>query len=96
METKDIVDVFSMQADPLELGIGRTKEGWDVGKALSEALSASMASVNDDGFSATECSNCHVILASEYFTAGCPNCGCKDTQKIEVERGLSNDKIRKN
>ena len=64
--------------------LGRTKQGWALGKGMLDASSGSMSEVDTDGFMAMECLNCGLVLSAELFAAGCPNCGCKDHDIIEI------------
>ena len=76
---KELISILKTQTD-----LGRTKDGWDLGQGMPEASSSSIAAMQDEGFQVKECSNCHLILSAEYFSAGCPNCGRKDRESLEV------------
>jgi len=75
MGDKSLIERLSMQAD-----LGRTSAGWDLGDGMPGATLTSRDAAGGDGFSATECLNCAIVLSSDFFASGCPNCGCKDTR----------------
>lgn len=75
MSDDNLQEILSMQA-----ALGRTVKGWDLGKNMLGASMTSSDSQQNEDFSATQCVNCGLVLSSEFFSSGCPNCGCKDTK----------------
>ncbi len=75
MDTQSLLDILQAQSV-----LGRTRKGWDVGEGMPKASESSAADAGKDGFVAKDCVNCGIVLSGEFFSAGCPNCGCKDTK----------------
>jgi hypothetical protein len=78
MDRDKIFEILQSQAI-----LGRTQDGWDLGKGMPELSSSSIADMGKEDFIAEECQNCKFVASAEFFAAGCPNCGCKDHKAIE-------------
>ena len=74
---KQLLSILQTQA-----AIGRTSEGWDLGKGMPEVSSESLAKAKSDQFVGKQCLNCKFVASGEYFMAGCPNCGSKDHNSV--------------
>lgn len=68
----------------LQTDLGRTQKGWDLNSGIDSLSSDSLAKSSEETFSATQCANCGFVAVSEYFASGCPNCGCKDSNPVEM------------
>jgi predicted nucleic-acid-binding Zn-ribbon protein len=78
MDRNELMGILQSQAI-----LGRTQDGWDLGKGMPEASSSSIADMGKEDFLAEECLNCKFVSSAEFFSAGCPNCGCKDHKTLE-------------
>lgn len=81
MQVAELVGIIRTQAS-----LGRTAKGWDLGKGMAEVSSSSAASSQSEGFIAKDCINCGFVSSAEYFYAGCPNCGSKDHDTMEITK----------
>ena len=66
----------------LEVMLGRTPEGRYIGESLLDKIN-SVIEGNEDLSSFTMCKLCGLQMKSDFFQAGCPNCGCKDLENFE-------------
>ena len=73
----DIQNIIRLQALT-----GRTSGGRYIGEEQVRICKevAHRTDFNDREFE--ECINCKFVCYEEYFTTGCPNCGCKDTNRL--------------
>lgn len=78
MNKPEIQEILNIQSN-----LGRTKSGWNLGEGMLEDSSISLSEMDKEDFMAKECLNCEIILSSEFFVSGCPNCGSKDHQTIQ-------------
>ncbi len=79
MNKQEFIDTLNTQSI-----LGRTKNGWDLGKDMLTASSSSISDVEKEDFLAKECLNCELVLSAEFFASGCPNCGSKDHKDLEI------------
>jgi rubrerythrin len=77
MDTKRILE--------LQVMLGRTPEGRNIGEAVLEKITAILDS-GEDPKSLTRCKLCGLQLDTNAFANGCPNCGCKDVEDFKSER----------
>jgi len=80
MNKQEFLDILNIQSS-----LGRTKSGWDLGKGMLSASSNSLSAMDNENFMAKECSNCELILSADFFVSGCPNCGSKDHEMVEID-----------
>lgn len=66
----------------LELILKRTPDGRHIGENLLEKIKTSLESA-EEFKDFTRCKLCGLQMDSNSFPAGCPNCGCKDTEALE-------------
>jgi hypothetical protein len=79
MNKQELIDVLKTQ--PI---LGRTKKGWDIGTEILKGYSDSIILVNQEDSAFKECLNCELVLSAELFFSGCPNCGSKDHEDVEI------------
>ena len=79
MRSVELVEILRTQAD-----LGRTQDGWDLGKGMAESSAGSIQESSNEDFLAKECLNCRYVSSADDFVSGCPNCGSKDHKTIEV------------
>lgn len=60
----------------------RTKRGRKIGDKAIPLVEDTMVNSELKIDQMTECLNCQLILNSDHFSNGCPNCGVKDTKII--------------
>lgn len=65
---------------------GRTKGGMEVGEKVMPDIDALVGSWPQGRSTLVECSNCELLLGSELFAEGCPNCGSKDFEPFSVKK----------
>jgi len=80
MDREQLLSILQTQA-----ALGRTSDGWDLGKGMPEASSSSLAKAGSEPFTGKQCLNCSFVSSGEYFMAGCPNCGSKDHDSLAVK-----------
>ena len=78
----------------LEVMLGRTPDGRYIGEKILEDISAVLEN-GDELKSFTRCKLCGFQMVSDAFFAGCPNCGCKDTEELET-RSIENTQDQAN
>lgn len=61
--------------------LGRTHKGRRISEQAKESVSAWPKNTNS-GYRKMECQLCGLILTSNYFIKGCPNCGSTDNRSI--------------
>jgi len=79
MDQQNIIEILDLQSK-----LGRTKNGWILGKGMIGASSGSIAAIQQNDLLIQECLNCEIVLSAELFSAGCPNCGSKDHNRVQV------------
>ena len=82
MDAKEVTNQLGIQAH-----LGRTKFGRDLGEGMVELTMSSMAELNGgppEAKKVGDCSGCGFMSSADGFTAGCPNCGCRDFKFLDV------------
>jgi rubrerythrin len=77
-----MLDKNSDQVQAIQQILGRTYKGREVQKRAKGSTQAWQQNIETD-FGKTECNMCGLILKSNYYINGCPNCGSTDYQSIK-------------
>ena len=56
-----------------QVALGRTSSGAEINPSLMPLMN------NMQLNEVAECKNCHIVMLSDMFHSGCPNCGIKES-----------------
>lgn len=65
--------------------LGRTSSGRYLREGMAEL---SKAAVGGQDKPLADCRGCAFLSSSDDFSAGCPNCGCKDFDLLDIEKQI--------
>ena len=76
-----MIDKSNDSVQAIQQILGRTHFGRKLSDRSLQAVSSWRKNINTD-YGKTECSLCGLILKSNYFIEGCPNCGSTDNRPV--------------